>query len=343
VIAPAATAGAGATPFRDRLNINEPDTSVADARSRVREALGQLPTPKNDYEIVVPEDEEATVGQEEREDTDWTEDAAELDEERARQRARTRQAEFKRQSSVFQRDLPRPSQVNQAALKAPPTRSVDAIQRADEMIKSEMLNMLKHDVDGEELDTDLSLDELKQARELVSAETIGTPAPDVEQLSAVWEECYDQLVFSHGRFTRSTVVPRKERVEAFSQQLEMYREWMARQAKKSAKLEKKMKVKLAGYQSIAQNLQSQLDNVRSQCDVTAMEVDTFEGLADHERQAAPRRIAALSEAVRQQEIRERGLQECYAELASERVDLMQIHVREQATISAAPSLNLIQE
>jgi len=123
----------------------------------------------------------------------------------------------------------------------------------------------------------------------------------------------------------------------------MYREWMARQAKKSAKLEKKMKVKLAGYQSIAQNLQSQLDNVRSQCDVTAMEVDTFEGLADHERQAAPRRIAALSEAVRQQEIRERGLQECYAELASERVDLMQIHVREQATISAAPSLNLIQE
>ena len=86
------------TPLRDQLNIN-PDDSVTsfesaksarqqqlEVRAQLRAGLGSLPAPKNDFEIVVPEDEEGGMDLEEGSEVDSTyiEDAAEVDERRAK-------------------------------------------------------------------------------------------------------------------------------------------------------------------------------------------------------------------------------------------------------------------
>ena len=85
------------TPLRDQLNIN-PEEGVAgfesvksarqqqfEIRAQLRAGLSSLPTPKNDFEIVVPEDE---GGMETEEgsgvDPTYVEDAAEVDERRAK-------------------------------------------------------------------------------------------------------------------------------------------------------------------------------------------------------------------------------------------------------------------
>ena len=85
------------TPLRDQLNIN-PEDSIAgfenvksarqqqfEIRAQLRAGLSSLPTPKNDFEIVVPEDE-GGMEVEEGSDVDpaYIEDAAEVDERRSK-------------------------------------------------------------------------------------------------------------------------------------------------------------------------------------------------------------------------------------------------------------------
>ena len=143
---------AGQTPLRDQLNIN-PEDSVPDfgdpreasqqqmeARAQLRTGLRGLPAPKNDFEIVVPENEPsvAEVGELE---ASFEEDAAEVD-ERAAQRRREEgessrmtlcscviiiavvsppeEREWLRQSQPVQRALPRPSDINASILRGAP-------------------------------------------------------------------------------------------------------------------------------------------------------------------------------------------------------------------------------
>lgn len=82
------------TPLRDKLNINAEenlafdDNSTAkqfhkESRSMLRKALSTLPQPKNDYEIVVPEDEKELSQQWEDQDSGEgkiIQDQAEIDE-----------------------------------------------------------------------------------------------------------------------------------------------------------------------------------------------------------------------------------------------------------------------
>lgn len=81
----------GQTPVRDQLSINPEESlgdefegsQIADVRTQLRMGLKGLPAPKNDFEIVVPDDEEA--GDEAAEGEGVLEkDAAEEDERRAR-------------------------------------------------------------------------------------------------------------------------------------------------------------------------------------------------------------------------------------------------------------------
>lgn len=94
-----------------------------------------MPKPKNDYEIVAPEDEEhEETG--EGVDTNWVEDASEAEEERAKRRAIARMKELAKRSQVnyfvnivkmyfkvIQRGLPQPTKVNDAAFKSSGNRS----------------------------------------------------------------------------------------------------------------------------------------------------------------------------------------------------------------------------
>jgi len=111
------------TPLRDKLAIN-PEESFDDASDRFHQremketlklGLSSLPQPKNDFEIVVPEDmaEEAI----EDEGQSWVEDQADIDNQTAEEFRKRREAELKRRSQPVQRDLPRPTDMNHSVLR----------------------------------------------------------------------------------------------------------------------------------------------------------------------------------------------------------------------------------
>ena len=96
---PPGSATPSQTPLRDQLNIN-PDDSISgfesaksakqqqfEIRAQLRAGLSSLPAPKNDFEIVVPEDEEEggmEIEEGSEVDPTYIEDAAEVDERRAK-------------------------------------------------------------------------------------------------------------------------------------------------------------------------------------------------------------------------------------------------------------------
>jgi hypothetical protein len=114
------------TPFRDQLNINQ--EPVGANLDELRKQLRTLPKPKNDFEIVLPEEE--TALEESAEVSfrflklcvfkkynvlfqDWVEDAAERDERRAQLLAKKQEQELKKRTHVVQRNLPIPSKPNE--------------------------------------------------------------------------------------------------------------------------------------------------------------------------------------------------------------------------------------
>jgi pre-mRNA-splicing factor CDC5/CEF1 len=144
---------------RDKLNINPEDGLYAmedkakqkEYLNELKKGLSRLPTPKNDYEIVLPDDEKDNKlnENEEMEHNGMGEqydimDQAEIEARRLAEMKIREEEEMKFKSKAVQRDLPRPSDMNHSIL-----RPADIIQNdyqlAEELIKREMLTMLHHD------------------------------------------------------------------------------------------------------------------------------------------------------------------------------------------------------
>lgn len=65
---------------------------------------------------------------------------------------------------------------------------------------------------------------------------------------------------------------------------------MTTEAKRAAKMEKKLKILLGGYQSRAMGLIKQLNDLWDQIEQAHLELCTFEELKKHEDAAIPRRL-----------------------------------------------------
>lgn len=86
-------------------------------RAQLSAQLSSLPTPRNDYEIVVPDqvdDDVADVGVPGLD----VEDQAEVDARREAERREKAARELRLRSQVVQRDLPRPADINNGILRS---------------------------------------------------------------------------------------------------------------------------------------------------------------------------------------------------------------------------------
>uniref|UniRef100_A0A2R5LNQ6 Putative mrna splicing protein cdc5 myb superfamily n=1 Tax=Ornithodoros turicata TaxID=34597 RepID=A0A2R5LNQ6_9ACAR len=352
----------GGTPLRDKLNINPEENLGFDSNQSAKQfqketkqqllkALSSLPAPKNDYEIVVPEDDpsmDETVVEER-----LIEDQAEIDALEEQERLRKLEAEHKLLSQVLQRDLPRPQDVNASVLRPPQTEPpLTELQRAEELIKQEMLVMQHHDAlhrppstvagsrkggGGMEEAQHLAYlekhpyekytsEDLEVARAVLHAEMdvvrkgMGHGDLSLEAYSQVWDECLAQVLFlpTQNRYTRANLASKKDRIESLDKRLEQNRLYMTREAKKAAKIEKKLRVLLGGYQSRGQALIKQIQELAEQIEQTHLELKTFEALQDHEALAIPKRVEALTEDVNRQVEREKSLQKRYRDLLQQK-------------------------
>ncbi|XP_053565570.1 cell division cycle 5-like protein [Bombina bombina] len=357
----------GRTPLRDKLNINPEDGSVdyndpsyikqleREAREQLRLGLMALPSPKNDFEIVLPENAEREL-EEQDQDDNLVEDAADIESRKQAMRDAQRAKELKQRHVAVQKGLPRPTEVNETILRPvnvePPLTD---LQKSEEMIKKEMITMLHYDTlhhpygDSAAVKKGkgpgsgsssadhiayleqnpyekISTADIKNAEELLQQEMeivkqgMGHGDLSIDAYNQVWEECYSQVLFLPGqaRYTRANLASKKDRIESLEKRLEVNRGHMTAEAKRAAKMEKKMKILLGGYQSRAMGLIKQLNEIWDQYEQANLELRTFEELKKHEDIAIPRRIECLKEDVQRQEEREKELQQRFAELMMEK-------------------------
>ncbi|KAJ1521666.1 hypothetical protein ONE63_003312 [Megalurothrips usitatus] len=347
-----AVAAATPTPLRDKLNINPEDgfsgmdTPQAlkqhqrEMKAQLAAQLSSLPAPRNDYEIVVPDqgDEDADASRVPGLDV---EDQADVDARREAELREKAARELRLRSQVVQRDLPRPQDVNSGILRSAADGQQNELQRAEELVKKEMLTMLHYDaaypvpgrsqtenparhlayLDQHHYDK-FTEDELAEANQILDDEMevvkngMGHGDLPIDSYTQVWQECLAQVLYlpNQGRYTRANLASKKERLESLEKRLEQNRIHMTKEAKRAAKMEKKLKVLTGGYQSRAQVLIKQLQELYEQLEHADMELSTFRFLQLQEMAAIPRRIESITEDVNRQKEREFMLQQRYAEL-----------------------------
>lgn len=283
--------------------------------------LGSLPAPKNDYEIVVPEHEEEM---QERQQQQMVEDQADVDARHQAEMKAKAEREMALRSQVIQREFPRPQEVNMAVLRLPhESQSLTDMQKAEELIKREMVTVLHYDnlknpIVSPQTATkrptvtqaqhlayleqypyeDFKPDDLALAKKILANEMdvvkhgMNHGDLSLDAYTQVWEECLSQVLFlpNQNRYTRANLASKKDRLESAEKRLEQNRSHMSREAKRAAKMEKKLRILTGGYQSKAQTLFKQLHDLYEQIDKAYLELNTFRFLQEQEKAALPRRI-----------------------------------------------------
>lgn len=261
--------------------------------------------------------------------------------------------------------------MNLAVLRPPhESYNLTELQKAEELIKCEMTSMLQYDNLKNVVPTtskrsaisqaqqlafleqhpyeDFKPEDLKYAKHMLKREMdivkygMSHGELPIEAYTQVWEECLGQVLFvpNLNKYTRANLVSKKERLESAEKRLEQNRGHMAKEAKKAAKMEKKLKILTGGYQSRAQALIKQLQDYFEQIDQASLELNTFKFLQDQEKAALPRRMQSLTEDVSRQMERERGLQNRYAELQGQikrlQAEIEQLQAQQQVVGAVEP-------
>jgi pre-mRNA-splicing factor CDC5/CEF1 len=324
------------------INANGAETPLLNGTSKLslKESLTNLPKPLNDFEIALPEEEEE-VEQDEKKRSK-VDDQQDVDDMTIEEKRRAAQERWKRENQVIQRALPRPGGINTSVLRSNlGDFQLTALQTAEEKIKEEMVLLLKHDSKKHPLGSkppqsgnlpELSIysdEELEKSRALLKreVETVkkGMNHGDLtlDAYSQVWEECYREVMFNVGqsKYTRASMSSKKDRIEFLEKALDVNRQLMTKEAKQAAKIEKKLKVILGGYQAKAMALCKQIEEINDQLDTVSVENVTYSKLRETEQSIIPYRLQKLQEHLHRQTDREKGLQEKFRSLLDQRKEL----------------------
>ncbi|KAJ5504487.1 hypothetical protein N7463_007361 [Penicillium fimorum] len=339
--------GAGATPLRtprDHLALNREgeagqligstprDIKMHEnfTRQQMRNKLASLPKPKEsewDLEDVPSESAEPTASEEISE-----EDAAERDRRNNEAREKAAKAEFKRQSQVYQRGLPRPTVLDLNALLQRASQATDAIEG---LIANETAILIAHDsrkfplpnaqVEGQAPKLS-QLDDrfLDAARASIAAEIASAEAQKSE-----WQEKFDDSWSS----VRTKSLPGLENYEddeqdPFQEEQRMISAFDTVQkslfatADRGNKLEKKLSLHYGGYQNRAKMLRSKIVEASAALSTATNELDAFRTLQISEESAVPRRLERLRDAVSLVLRREREAQDLYKKRKDELDELL---------------------
>lgn len=163
-----------ATPIRDQMGINTPggrveerrpqglpmepegdevDERLAQARRRLISDLANLPAPKNDYDIVLPDEEKEEEEEQGKVQTSRAshgtylqkEDAEEADRRRAAVRKAAEEARLKRRTMTLQKSLPRPLILDPSYLLERPEDKEEEFDWASEQVSKEMARLMISD------------------------------------------------------------------------------------------------------------------------------------------------------------------------------------------------------
>ncbi|KAJ6951116.1 hypothetical protein NC653_040476 [Populus alba x Populus x berolinensis] len=367
------------TPIRDELHINEDmdmhdsakleQRRQADLRRNLISGLGNLPQPKNEYQIVIQPPPEENEEPEEKIEEDMSDRIARAKaEEEARQ-----QALLRKRSKVLQRELPRPPAaslelIRDSLLRAdgdkssfvPPT----SIEQADEMIRKELLALLEHDNAKYPLEEkpskekkkgskhlsnrsaasipvieDFEEDELKQADNLIKVEAqyirvaMGHEDETLDEFVEAHKTCINDLMYfpTRNAYGLSSVAGNMEKLTALQNEFENVKTRLEAEREKALRLEKKVNVLTQGYQMRAERqLLPPIELTLKQMDTSGTELECFQALQRQEQLAASHRINGLWEEVQKQKELEQTMQRRYGDLVAELERIQQLIINYRA-------------
>ncbi|RIB11083.1 pre-mRNA splicing factor component-domain-containing protein [Gigaspora rosea] len=301
------------------LSLRTPRTPAAVDTATIKQlraGLLNLPAPKNDFEIVLPDVE----GKEELKDDieGIEEDASDRDKKLKALQEEEEMARLRRRSQAVQRDLPRPVNVN-STLETSLEDVLDSDSEIQRLVDIEMIKLLRrdaimHPVHGskpENLDLE-SLEEypdelIDQVKKEIDLElTKVTNEPSNEDFDEIW----NQLNNTPG-------------TDEFLNQFETNRNLMIKEATKATKLEKKLNIILGGYAARSQTLSKNVTETFDEIEQAKIELDSFQSLSISEEEAIPKRIQSLQNEVDYLIKRESELQQRYSSLSTERQDIQE--------------------
>eukprot|EP00873_Tetraselmis_striata_P039413 jgi/Tetstr1/459677/TSEL_005032.t1 len=345
--------GPGVTPqHRDALGLNDPDTlSMLDGSQKARRAaasmalnelkagLSQLPAPQNEYQIMVPD-----LPGEPPQGNEIEEDAADAQRRHAEEKARRLEIEMKKRSQTLQRELPRPTVFDRAAVHMGAEdgipASVPALREAAQLIGNEMVSLLSHDSvkypvkDKEEkrkkkdkkrgaeqtimpFIDNFELDEISAAGEMIRSEAqfLKHAMGHSSNLSKDYPDAVDAVandllyVPSSGSYTRLASATGSEKIASLQGEFDNSRSEMAKEATRAAKLEKKISILTGGLQARHEKLTDRAEEVYKLFMNSRDEVACYSALRDAEVRSAPRRVEELTALLGAARQRETELQE----------------------------------
>lgn len=365
------------TPARDALGINTPLSNgssfdqtpvrggrgaAKDGRNALAAAFRSLPTPQNDFSIMVPEDAEDGEGEEG--EPEMQEDSAERDARLKREEEERKRKEFNRRSIPVQKGYPRPPIVSSQALQGRLDRAVSAkdesaFVEAQALINEELARLAMHDsiafplpgtaYTGSTTSTyvhpdDNAMEEAKQLIEREIAESLGYPSMTGERLKegltvllkdqsdsisendplSSWSALRATLSYDpqEKSWTEPGSLDIATLVTGLSSQLDGARNTMAREAIRASKVERKLATILGGYQTRAETLRKKVEDGYSGLFNMKADLDAFENLKAVEGVAGPHRLEKAREEAGKLERREGVLQGRYKELLEERDRLL---------------------
>jgi len=373
------------TPAHDSLSINPSDrfSSVGDtpreqrlrttsAKRALKAGFMSLPKPENNFELLVPEDEE---GDEDAEGPAVEEeDAGDRDARLRRMREEEERKALARRSQVVQRGLPRPPNVDVERLLQDLTLDEEPseLAPAEKLVHEELTSLLLHDsiahpipgttrpgstVSSYQIPPDDSIAVAKAAIHGELAAALGYPDANEEQMKqgiaalSSLEEADESLSWVHARqqlvydaqsktWTEPEKLSEEARIAGYRALLDECRQDMSKEASKAAKSEKKLNITLGGYQARSTAIAKRITDAFEQMQKVKLDYESFVRLSTNESATGPGRVSALKEEVDQLERREKILQERYAELDSERRESQaRVAALEEKMMAEAEALN----
>ncbi|KAJ2787532.1 Pre-mRNA-splicing factor cef1 [Coemansia interrupta] len=329
------------TSVRDELGLNTPaPNAIASSTPRERKMaerslreqlarkLASLPKPKNEFEIVVPE-ETPTLDTAVAIDAGTSatiEDQADVERRMEQLRVQEMEDELRRRSQCVQRGLPRPTRLGSSDIAAANDEQVAALI-GDEMRRMILHDARKHPVADmpvlrppsgmrvEALD-DITEERISKARELILAEAGSSNTLQQDIAERAWRdaEASETWVGPELRFVPTSSVTAEQYIAKYRMELDARRELMAQEAGKAAKSEKKLGVVLGGYQARAKMLSEKIAQAYKDFEQTRLDTHAFATLYASEQAIIPSRIEKAKDELRMAENLERSLQAEYQEL-----------------------------
>ena len=277
---------AGQTPRELKLAQNA-------AKSSLKAKLGSLPAPQQaEFDLELPEDEAEPSGvlsqiQEE--------DAAARDAKIAAIRAEKERQEFKRQTQVVQRGLPRPRQIEDNALNS----IEENAENAEQMVIREAAVLAANDASNRP-NQRFDDEDMKRARMEVALELSLLDAKDdkIRALADAWDDTHANTMYDGSQY---------DEVD----------EAMTRIAVDANGAEKKLAKHLGGYQARSKTLREKIIEANEALERARIDLETKYIAQSNEEAAIQGRLEQQRDEVQTVLRRERAAQESYRDVRAE--------------------------